>query len=161
MNNTWFIYSLSALTCLSAMSFLITVLAKKGLPVSFILLGIGVIFVVYYSVQTFYFGNQKFEITIGNIALLLVIGLLSALGNYLLYQAAAIAPNAGLALAVAGMQSSVVAFLAFLIFKNNLTPLQIVGLVFAVIAIFLINIGSSQSTTSGDEKVISSKAKLQ
>ncbi len=141
------------------MSFLITVLAKGGLPVSFILLGIGVIFVVYYSIQTFYFGNQKFEITTGNIMLLLVIGILSALGNYLLYQAAAIAPNAGLALAVAGMQSSVVAFLAFLIFKSNLTPMQIVGLVFAVIAIFLINLGSQPDDKSSSSKVVSSKVR--
>jgi drug/metabolite transporter (DMT)-like permease len=142
MNPNWFLLSLSALVCLSSMSFLITVLAKRGLPVSFILLGIGVIFVLYYSAQTFVFSQQKFDITASTLLLLLIIGVLSALGNLFLYQAAATAPNAGLALAVSGMQSSVVALLAFMVFKNTLTPLQIVGIVFAVMAIFLINLGN-------------------
>lgn len=75
--------------------------------------------------------------------LLLIIGLLSALGNFLLYQAAAIAPNAGLALAIGGLQSCIVAILAFLVFKDNLAPLQIAGIILAVVAIFLFNIGSS------------------
>jgi drug/metabolite transporter (DMT)-like permease len=144
-NVNWFLYSVSALACLATMSFLIAFMAKRGLPISFILLGIGVVFVIYYSVQTFVFTKTAFAITPGNIALLVFVGILSAIGNFLLYQASATAPNAGLPLAIAGMQSSVVAFLAFLIFKDSLTPMQILGLVFAVIAIFLINLGSANN----------------
>lgn len=138
----WFILSIIGLLCLSIMSFLITILAKKGYPVSFILLGIGVVFVIYYFCQTFIFTHSKFQITPITILILLLIGILSALGNLSAYQAASVAPNAGLALAIVSMQSMVVTFLAFIVFRDKLTTFQIIGIVFAVISIILINLGS-------------------
>lgn len=130
------------------MSFLITFLTRKGYPTSFVLLGIGLILVIFYSFQTFVFQNYRPEFRVELYALLLLIGLLSAVGNVALYQAANNAPNPGLALAIgAGMQSSVVALLAFFLLKDRLSTLQILGLLLALISIFFITIGQNQKSS--------------
>ena len=128
------------------MSVLITVLTRKGYPTSFVLLGIGIVFTIAYSLQTFVFAKEKPEITISVIGLILLIGVLSTVGNLMLFQAANNAPNPGLAIAIgAGMQAGVVALLAFLFLKDKLSPLQILGLVLALISIFLIVAGQNKS----------------
>ncbi len=142
----WFSLSLIALVGYSLMSFLIVVMAKKGYPVSFILLGVGVAFLIYYSLQTFVFSHAVLHVTPLGIMIILVIGLLSAFANLVAYQASAVAPNAGLVLAIStGMQSVVVAILAVIFLKDNMTVLQTWGIIFAVISIFFISLGSRQS----------------
>jgi len=143
---SWFFLSIIALFSLSIMSLLITMLTRQGFPVPFVLLGIGVIFVIAYSLQTFVFSSPTFTITPGTIGLLLLIGLLSVIGNFALFQAANDAPNAGLALIIgSGLMGVVVSILAVFFLKDKLTFLQIFGIFLAIFAIILINIGSSQS----------------
>lgn len=86
--------------------------------------------------------------------LLLMIGILSAIGNLTLFQAARDAPNPGLAVAIgAGMQSGVVALLALLFLKDKLTSLQLLGIFLGIVAIILINLGSISSV--GDNQSVS------
>ena len=140
------------------MSFLITSLTRKGYPTSFVLLGIGIIFTIFYSFQTFILLKYKPELRIEMLAVLLLIGLLSAIGNVALYQAANNAPNAGLALAIGGgMQAGVVALLAFIFLKDKVSTLQIIGLILSIVAIILITVGSNQS---GSKKLAKSADKV-
>lgn len=146
MKINWILLSLIGLFSLSVMSFLITSLTRKGYPTSFVLLGIGIIFTIFYSFQTFALLKYRPEFRLEVFALLLLIGLLSAIGNVALFQAANNAPNAGLAIAIgAGMQSGLVALLAFIFLKDKMSPLQIIGLILSVVAVILITSGNSTS----------------
>lgn len=144
MKISWLLLSFIGLFSLSVMSFLITFLTRKGYPTSFVLLGIGIIFVVFYSIQTFVLLKYRPEFRVEVFALLFLIGLLSAIGNVALFQAANNAPNPGLAIAIgAGMQSGVVALLAFIFLRDRISTLQVVGLILGILAIILITVGNS------------------
>jgi drug/metabolite transporter (DMT)-like permease len=144
----WLILSFTGLFSLSIMSFFITLLARKGYPVSFILLGISIVLTIFYFVQTFITAHYKVAFSPSVLGILLFIGILSAIGNVTLYQAANTAPNAGLAIGIVGMQSVVVAILAFMFLKDKMTTLQLIGLMLSVVAIFLMSMGSNNSSDS-------------
>lgn len=144
MKMNWIFLSVTALFLLSTMSILITTLTRKGYPVSFVLLGIGIIFTIFYFFQTFVLSHPTFSINLNTILMLLLIGILSTFGNFALFQAANNAPNAGLAITIgAGLQAAVVSVLAFIFLKDKLTTMQIIGIILAVFAIILINVGGT------------------
>lgn len=146
MKLSWFILSLIALSSLSIMSLLITTLTRKGYPVSFVLLAIGIIWSIFYFLQTYIFSSHTFTVNLNTVLVLILIGIFSTIGNLALFQAANNAPNAGLAIAVgAGLQAAVISILAFFFLKDNLTSLQMVGLALAVVSIFIISLGSAHS----------------
>lgn len=147
MKINWLTLSLLALLSYSFMSFLITFLIRKGFPTSFVLLGLSIILVIFYSYQTFIVSQYKPSVNWGTILIIILIGILSAIANLWAYQAAADAPNPGLALAITGMQAVGVSILAFIFFKDKLTMLQIIGVIFSIVAILLISIGANQSSS--------------
>lgn len=144
MKMNWIFLSVIALLSFSVMSFLITYLTRKGYPVSFVLLGISIVVFFFYSAQAFLFSSEKPEITLGVVALILFIGILAALGNLASFQAANDAPNPGLAFAIGALSSGVVALMAFFIFKDKLSALQIIGLILALMSLILIVAGSDK-----------------
>ncbi|MEK7535893.1 MAG: hypothetical protein AAB590_02685 [Patescibacteria group bacterium] len=147
MKTNWVLLSVIALSSFSIMSFLITSLTRKGYPVSFVLLGIGIILTISYSVQTFVIEKYKPELTVGITLLILLIGMLSAVGNFTSYQAANSAPNPGLAIAISGMSAGVVALLAFFFLKTGITTMQVIGLVLALVSVFFITAGRKITPT--------------
>ncbi|HVZ12378.1 MAG TPA: hypothetical protein VG965_05090 [Patescibacteria group bacterium] len=143
MKLNWFGLAIISLFSLSLMSILITYLTRRGLPVYFVLIGLGIIPAIYYISQTFIFSHTKIELNLTVLLIIIAIGILSTIGNVTIFQAANDAPNPGLALAIAaGMQSAVVAIIAFFIFRDKLNAIQILGIILGVLAVFLINIGS-------------------
>lgn len=159
MKMNWIPLSIISLLLLSTMSFLITILTKKGYPVSFLLLGVGIVLTITYFFQTFVLSPQKFAVSFSTILLLSLIGILSALGNLFLYQAASKAPNAGLALAIGGQQAVVVSVFTLLFLKGKLTPLQIIGIILATLAIILISIGGTSAKPNHTNHAVAAKAK--
>lgn len=147
MKINWFILSLLALLSYSFMSFLIVFLTRKGYPTSFVLLGLSIVLVIFFAYQTFVISHYK---VVFNWVMLLIIliGILSAVANLWAYQAASDAPNPGLALSITGMQAVGVSILAFIFFRDRLTTLQIIGVIFSIAAIFLISIGSNKSDSN-------------
>ncbi len=140
----WLTLSIIALVLLSVMAFLITVLTRKGYPVSFVLFGLGITFTIVFFIQTFAISRPSFVIHTSTIIAIFIIGILSTVGNLAFFQAVNDAPNAGLAVAVGGgLQAAVVSVLAFVFFKDKLTLLQIIGILFAIFAVFFINLGSA------------------
>lgn len=160
MKMNWFGLSVIALISLSVMTILITILTRKGYPTPFVLLGIGVTFTIFYSLQTFVFSSYSPKLNLGIIVILILIGLLSTIGNLALFSAAKDAPNPGLAIAIgAGMQAGAVALLAFVFFKDKLTSFQLLGIALSLIAVFLINLGSKSQAGNQQEseKIINIK----
>lgn len=146
MQFNWLTQSIFALTTLSVMSFLITFLTRKGVPVSFVMLGIGIIFTVFYCYHTFVVLQYKMQPSFSTFGLLFVIGALSVVGNLALFQAANSAPNPGLAIAIgAGLQSGLIAVLAFFILKDKLTTIQMLGLVLSIAAVLMITLGGNKT----------------
>ena len=145
MKINWFILSLLALLSYSFMSFLIVFLIRKGFPASFVLLGLSIVLVIFFAYQTFAVSHYKVSVNLWVVLALILIGILSAVANLWAYQAASDAPNPGLALAITGMQAVGVSMLAFIFFRDKLTVVQIIGVVFSIVAIFLISIGSNQN----------------
>lgn len=141
----WVGLSLTALVAFGVMNILITYLARKSIPVSFILLAIGFVFTIVYSIQTFVSTKFSFEINLSTLLILLVASLLSVVGNWTLYTATRDAPNPGLAIAVTGLNAGLVAILAIIFFRDKLTLMQIAGIFFGIISILLISIGSVNS----------------
>ncbi len=137
----WLTLSLFGLGSLSVMSFLITFLTRKGYPTAFVLFCIGLVLTVFYGVQTFalvkYRPEMRWDITL----LLIGVGVLSAFGNLALYQAANNAPNPGLAVAIVGMQGGLVALMALVFLKDALNFYQALGLVLALVGVFLMSLG--------------------
>jgi drug/metabolite transporter (DMT)-like permease len=156
MKLSWLTQALLGLFSLGLMSFLITFITRKGYSVSFVLFAVVLVLTVGYFFQTFILSKQTFVIDYKLIILLLITGILSYFGNLFLFQAAHDAPNPGLAITIGGMQGIVVAVLSVIFLKDKLNTLQIVGLILAVLAIFLINAGSgakdSTSSSSTEAK---------
>lgn len=141
----WIGLSLVTLVSFSLMNILITYSVKKGIPVSFILLTIGIVFTVIYFLQTFINTKFNFEISLNILIILLITGLLSVVGNWTLVSAMRDAPNSGLALAIASLNTGVVTVMAMFLFKDKLTAMQIAGMVLGLVAIALISLGSASS----------------
>lgn len=146
MKMSWLLLSFIALFCFSAMTFLIVLLTRKGYPISLILLGIAIVLLLFYSFQTFVLSSEKPQITLGVAGLIFLIGVLSAVGNLASFQAAADAPNPGLAFAISGLSAAVVALLAFFILKDKISTVQTIGLVLALASIVLIAVGQKQGS---------------
>lgn len=141
MMKNWLALSFLALMSLSGMSFLIAWIVRKGYATTaFVLFGIGVVFTTVYSLQSFVFSETVTpRPAFFTIFLVLIIGLLSAAGNFFLFEASKYAPNPGLATAVgSGMQAVVVTLLSWLILKDKITFQQFIGILLACASAFLI-----------------------
>ncbi|OGK18928.1 hypothetical protein A3G67_01400 [Candidatus Roizmanbacteria bacterium RIFCSPLOWO2_12_FULL_40_12] len=148
MKMNWLTSSFISLVCISVMAFLITFLTRRGVALSFTFFAFGVVFTTVYGIQTFILEKPQLNVNAGIIAVLIFIALLSAVGNYLMFLASAAAPNAGLPIAIVGMQSGIVALLAFIFLRDKMSPIQLAGLILSIVAIFLISLGGSQNRAS-------------
>jgi len=115
------------------------------LPVPFVLMCIGIMFVLFYSIQTFGFMGYKTELNLSTILILVLVGALSIVGNLAIFIAARDAPNAGFPAAILGLQGGVLAILALVFLKDKLTVLQIIGLVLGIVAVVLLSVGSTNN----------------
>lgn len=145
LNLPWLSQSLIALFFFSIMSFLIVILSKRGYPVSFILFSLSIVLVIFTFIQWFNVEKYKPRLNLEVIFIIIVIGILSSIANLALFQAAKNAPNSGLALAIGSSYAGLTALYSFFILKDRLNFTQIIGLITIIVAIFLINLGSSKA----------------
>jgi drug/metabolite transporter (DMT)-like permease len=80
--------------------------------------------------------------------LIVLAGVLSALGNLAILRAQALSPNPGLVATVMGLQGGLVAILAVFLLRDKLNALQIAGIVLGIMAVGLIGWGSSNNQKS-------------
>jgi drug/metabolite transporter (DMT)-like permease len=148
MKTNWIFLAFVALSCFSVLVSIITVLTKRGLPLPFILMcAFGVSMVLYFA-QTWMATRFSFEVSLQSLLLLLLVGVLAFIGNWAQFQAAGLAPNPGLAIAVVSLQSGLIALIAVIFFKEKLTLLQTLGLVVTMAGIMLISVGGKTAEKS-------------
>lgn len=136
----WFILSLLGMISLSGMFVAFRKLSDLGANSYTILIFeflIAAILLTAYSVFT----KTSIIPSDNNIwYLLLLVGILGAVGNLLLVQGIASAPNPGYALAVVNANVILVTIAAFFLFKSGITLVKGIGLVLALIGVILIGL---------------------
>ena len=158
MKNTWFLLSLVALFSISVMTVIVTYLIRKGLPPAFVLLFV-VIIIGAVSISQLVINHSLPKSVSSSFWLLLVIaGVLSAIGNLAIYRATAISPNPGLAITILGLQGGIVSLIAVFALKDKLNAEQIFGILLGVLAVIVISLGSQKKQT--DNAAISFKGTL-
>lgn len=145
MKGNWFTLSIGAFLLFSVMSFLITMLTRRGYSVAFVLFTIGIFVTVFYGIQAFIFSRNTVPVGIYTILIILLISILSTFANLFMYQAANNAPNPGLALAIGGLQAVGVSILALIFLKDKLSTIQIIGIILATVAVILIQAGGTSN----------------
>jgi drug/metabolite transporter (DMT)-like permease len=154
MKDSWPILSFVGLVTLSVMTLIVTYLVRKGLPTVFVLFVLFVVASIVYGTQVFLTRAKPAAVPAQFWLLLLSIGILCAIGNLALFNAAAASPNPGLVVSIVGLQGAVVAVLAVIFLKDRISPVQLIGVVLGVIAVVIIGLGGRDpnATTPHDPK---------
>lgn len=151
----WLILCGIAILSFSVMVTLMNFVARKGYPIPFILSGLFLVGAILYIFQTFVATPVKVPISPFIIFLILLMGILSFIGNLAQFQAFNTAPNPGLAIAAISLQAGLIAILGAIFFKSSMTTLQIIGLIICLFGVMLISVGSPSAKSS--QKIIASK----
>jgi len=137
---TWKIYALLSMAVLSVMVLLITSQTKKGVSVAFVMLLIGFIWFLGYGFWTYQEG-VNFQISKEMLLILTISGILSIFGNWLLFQAATLAPNPGVAFAISDSKAALITLLSIVFLGTGVIDLaKIVGILMCVSGIIMLNI---------------------
>ena len=137
--------SFMGLVSISVMTLMITYLVRKGLPTAFVLFVLVFVVGAVYGGQTLLGGNKPHNVTLYFWLLLVLAGILSAVGNLAIYRATAIAPNPGLVITILGLQGGIVGLLAVVFLKDKLNMVQLLGILVGIIAVAIIGYGSRDS----------------
>lgn len=139
MRLPWPILSFIAVFCFSIMILLTTAVTRRGVSVPIMLLSISIICIplfIFYAAST----GSISQLSVSSIAILLIAGILSAIGNLTQFEAIKVAPNPGLVITIVGLTSGIVAILSFFIFKDKLTFIQVIGIITAIVGVSLISL---------------------
>jgi len=149
MKNSWVSLSFIGLASISVMTVIITYLVRKDLPTAFVLFLVGFVVIVVYGGQILLGDNKPHGVTLFLWLLIVLAGILSAIGNLAIYRATAISPNPGLVITILGLQGGIVAVLAVIFLKDKLNVVQLVGVLVGIVAVALIGYGSRNTTKAG------------
>lgn len=142
----WFNLSIVALITISISNFAFLAATKQGVSLNLLLLILSLGNGIYFGSRFFLSETESVSIS-GSmwlvIATVAICSLGSIMGNYSQFSAIKIAPNAGLVLAIGGLQSLIVAGGAWAIYRQAVTPLQGVALVLGLVAVILFNLGAN------------------
>jgi len=143
---SWLTQSLVALISFSFMSILITSQTRKGIPVDFSMFIVSIIWIISFPTLTFtkYGTETVFKWLSSPLVImpLIIASLLSVVGNILQFNAQSQAPNPGLAMAIVGCQSALIALIAIPALKDKLTLSQGFGIFVIVIGIAIVSTGT-------------------
>ncbi len=137
----WFTYSCAALFSFATMIILITIVMRRGTNIGLVMTVLGIIPVSYFAIMAYQNLKMGGTISKGSVAILIVASILSIIGNIGQFEAAKIAPNAGLPFAVISFQSTLIAIASLVIFKDTLTLLQIAGMFMGLGSVLLLSLG--------------------
>lgn len=138
MNFNWFVLSLIAAFAFSGMALLYRIATDRG--ISAILGLFYIIAVASILLGVYIFAVEKsFVAPIPIITILIIAGVLSFLGNALLFKSIATAPNPGYAEAVGSLRIVIITTIAIFLFNLKPTPIGILGSIVTVIGIILLS----------------------
>ncbi|MFH1522512.1 MAG: EamA family transporter [Patescibacteria group bacterium] len=139
MNLHWLVQSFIALFSAAGMMILILTQTKVGVSVNFIMMIIAAVWLPSFVLLTYKEGIS-FEITITNILIIFAAGVLSVLANYMQFNAANNAPNAGIVYAILGCSSVLVTVFSWIFYGGRLTLIEILGIILCVFGTTLLNL---------------------
>lgn len=123
------------------------------MPVNFVLLftaiGVGIVFLL----LTLKMQNLPKHLDVATIIMLLLVVVLSAIGNWSQFSATKIAPNPGMVIAIVSTQAGLLAILSAIFLRSKMNPIQIIGLLIVMTGVVTLSIGSTknQETTSKNQ----------
>lgn len=133
----WIAQALLALIFSAVLSLIVVWLAGQGLKISFILLLIAIVYAFSYGL---WLGRSKINFTINKKILFLIlgVGILSVVVNWMIFTAGLEAPNPGFAFAVIDCKPALIVLMAAVLFKSKFTLKQLVGVVVCIIGVITI-----------------------
>jgi len=137
---------------ISVMTVIITYLVRRNLSTVFVLLVIEILLVVIFGVQLTVTHHKQITPNLHLWLLLVLAGILSAIGNVAIYRATAISPNPGLVITILGLQGGIVGLLAVIFLKDKFNTIQLLGILVGILAIALIGYGSRNTTNTSKSK---------
>ena len=138
VQNSWPAYALVAMSCFSCMQLLFKYFTKGGLTPAAILVFVFGFGWCFYLVHILTLRTPLVSAP-GALGLLLVAGALGYVGNLCAVRAVALAPNAGYAVAIFGLQALVVTIVSVMLLGATLSGVKLIGvlLCFAGVALLV------------------------
>lgn len=136
---SWKIQSILAMLLLSVMVVLITEQTKKGLSVPFIMFAIAIVWLISFGGVLAKEGIN-FTVSHKTIAVLVLIGLLSFLANWLLFLATSQNNSPGPAMAIFNSSAVVITFIYYLLIGTPISFVKIIGIVMCTVGVIIISL---------------------
>jgi uncharacterized membrane protein len=137
-NLNWLIQSFIGLFSATGMMILVLTQTKAGVSVNFIMMLIASVWFPSFAFLTYKEGIP-FKITAVTLLVIIAAGILSVLANFMQFEAANKAPNAGIVYAIIGCTSVLVAVFSWSFLNGSLTAKQIVGIIFCTLGIVFLS----------------------
>jgi drug/metabolite transporter (DMT)-like permease len=96
--------------------------------------------IIFLGAILFYNSPKDFKVNGFFIAILIVVGLLNALGNFFLFKSLSLVDNSGYAIAIANLNVVLILFASIFLFGVKLDMLKIVGTLLVVSGVVLIGL---------------------
>jgi drug/metabolite transporter (DMT)-like permease len=133
----WQWYALIAMACFAAMQLVFTYVTKKGLaPPASLLLVFGLASVMY--LVHIRATRTPLQLSLPLVSWLVLVAMLSYVGNLFSVRALASAPNPGYAIAIVSVQAAVVTLAAIVLLGASFTWMKTLGVVLCCIGIALL-----------------------
>ena len=136
----WFYYSIFASIFLAVMFLLMKFLMNKGMSSTSVAFYQFVFSIIFLGAILFYNSPKDFKINGFFIVILVVVGLLNALGNFFLFKSISLVDNSGYAIAIANLNVVLILFSSIFLFGVKIDVLKIVGTLLVVSGVILIGL---------------------
>jgi len=140
MKMNWFYYSIFASIFLAVMFLLMKFLMNKGMSSTSVAFYQFVFSIIFLGAILFYNSPKDFKINGFFIVILVVVGLLNALGNFFLFKSISLVDNSGYAIAIANLNVVLILFSSIFLFGVKIDVLKIVGTLLVVSGVILIGL---------------------
>lgn len=137
----WFGYSCTALVSFATMIVLFTIVMRKGTSINLAMATASIIPSMYFCIMAYHDIKSGQTVSPGSIVILLLASGVSIIGNIGQFEAAKVAPNAGLPFVVISFQSALIAIASLVIFKDTLTLQQILGMLMGLGGVIILSLG--------------------
>lgn len=134
---TWLTQSFIAMASFALMVIMVTNELKKGMSSQMAMLLIALTWIPAFGIWQWKKGFMP--ISASSVLVIIIAGLLSVLGNWAQFEAAARAPSPGLSASVVSCQVVLIAILAKLLFHSYINPMQIIGMLICLIGVVIIS----------------------
>lgn len=142
MKMSWFYYAIFSSVFLVAMFLLMKMLMNRSMNSTSVAFYQFVFSIIFLGAILFYNSPKDFKVNGFFIAILVVVGLLNALGNFFLFKSISLADNSGYAIAIANLNVVLILFASIFLFGVRLDLLKIIGTLLVITGVILIGLNN-------------------